>query len=249
MSDMDDLEQLQMKLLDREFDDEDPQVFVHVSEPCQGFSKPRLVESPKSGHCCSSCCCCCLKVLMWTAIVCLLLISLVVVGAIFWTRNVVQHMTVTDSQTFPIVTMSDAEIDLVSSRVKVFVDELLLQKEPETDLIVTQDELNGFLGHSDYLRGNMYITLTEGKVLEEYSLPMDMLPGGKGRFFLGHDYTTIDEKAQRVEMKMETAAKHEDWFVGPLYFFQLHFEGKEFDEYDHQHLLELVMENGKLLMV
>ncbi|KAG7339148.1 hypothetical protein IV203_020091 [Nitzschia inconspicua] len=74
---------------------------------------------------------------------------------------------------------------------------------------------------------------------------MDGLPGGHGRYFLGHDYTAIDEKAQRVELKMETAAKHEDWFVGPLFFLQLHFEGKDYEDY-HQHLLELFIEKGSI---
>ncbi|MFO0006248.1 MAG: hypothetical protein ACK559_34510, partial [bacterium] len=102
----------------------------------------------------------------------------------------------------------------------------------------TQDEINGLLGQSDFLRGHMQVTLTQGKILEEYSIPMDGAPGGKGRFFLGQDYTTIDEKNQRVELKMETAATHEDWFVGPLIFAQLHFQTSNVNQF-HQHLLEL----------
>jgi hypothetical protein len=235
--------ELQEKLLDKE----DPD-FIVFSEPCQGFTetckstssrkkKQPQVSPCRRAVCCMASCCC---ILFSIFVVLLILCS---VNLFFFTKNVVEHMTVTDSQTFPIVDMSDAEVDLLTSRVKVFVDELRIQKVPERDLVVTQDEINGLLGQSDYLRGNMYVTFTEGKVLEEYSLPVDMLPGGKGRFFLGHDYTAIDSKAHRVELKMETAAKHEDWFVGPLYFLQVHFDGKDFPEY-HQHLLELFIENG-----
>ncbi|KAG7337153.1 hypothetical protein IV203_021679 [Nitzschia inconspicua] len=189
---------------------------------------------------------CLMKTLCWIMVVFFVLTALLAGAMFFWTRNVVQHLTVTESQTFPIVDMSDTEVDYLGSRVKIFMDQLLLQKVPREDLVVTQDEINGLLGRSDYLRGNMYVTLKPGTISEEYSLPMDGLPGGHGRYFLGHDYTTIDETAQRLELKMETAARHEDWFVGPLLFLQLHFEGKDFEEY-HQHLLELFIENGSIL--
>ncbi|KAG7371427.1 hypothetical protein IV203_019997 [Nitzschia inconspicua] len=227
MTDLDDLE-LQKKLLDNEVVGD----IIIIRDPfaMKGFSfRYFLVKT------------------FWRIIVVFFILIALLAGTMFFlTRNVVQHFTVTKSETFPIVTMSDAEVDNLRSRVKIFVDHLLLQHVPKEDLIVTQDELNGLLGRSDYFRGNMYVKLTPGKISEEYSLPMDGLPGGHGRYFLGHDYTTIDEKAQRVEMKMETAAKHEDWFIGPLFFLQLHFENKDFEEYD-QRLLELFIEKGSIL--
>lgn len=242
MSDLDDIEKLQEKLLDMEEDEEQPDIIYDVGSKQSIRNKtPKtqgLSKCAGSFGCCLAKTCCILMVV-------LLVISVAVFAMAYrWTSDVVQHLTVQDSQTFPIVEMSDAQIDYLESRVKIFVDELRMNKVPQDDLVITQDDINGLLGHCDYLRGNMYVTLTEGKILEEYSLPVDMLPGGKGRFFLGHDYTAIDVKAHRVELKMETAAKHEDWFVGPLYFLQLHFEGRDFAEYNHQHLLELVMENG-----
>jgi hypothetical protein len=239
--------ELQKKLLDCEDIDADET----ITKP-----KPRAESSKTKQHrdavavtassCSSAGRCLCMCVLITFVI--LLILCLVALGGVYyWTKNVVEHLTVTDSKTFPVVTMSDAEIDYFTSRVKVFVDELRMEKEPQEDLIITQDEINGLLGQSDYLRGNLFITLSEDKIYEEYSLPMSMLPGGKGRFFLGHDYTSIDETNNRVELKMETAAKHEDWFIGPLYFLQLHFEGKDFPEY-HQHLLELFIENGTCML-
>jgi hypothetical protein len=234
--------EIQKKLLD---DDDD--MISNQKKPSTDFSKTKQqsranVAMTSSSSCVSACRCLCMCAVI--TLIVLLTLPVVAVGAVyFWTKNVVEHFTVTDSKTFPIVSMSDAQIDYFSSRVKVFVDELVLEKEPQEDLIITQDEINGLVGHSEYLRGNMYVTLTEGKIYEEYSLPMSMLPGGKGRFFLGNDFTSVDETNHRVELKMETAAKHEDWFIGPLYFFQLHFEGKDFPEYQ-QHLLELLVENG-----
>ncbi|KAG7337154.1 hypothetical protein IV203_021678 [Nitzschia inconspicua] len=228
MTDLDDLE-LQKKLLDNEVAAAADVIIIRDRSVAKGFS----LRS------------CLLKTLCWIMVVFFGLTALLAGAMFFWTRNVVQHLTVTESQTFPIVDMSDTEVDYLGSRVKIFMDQLLLQKVPQEDLVVTQDEINGLLGHSDYLRGNMYVTLKPGTISEEYSLPMDGLPGGHGRYFLGHDYTTVDEKAQRVELKMETAAKHEDWFIGPLFFLQLHFESKDFEEY-HQHLLELFIENGSI---
>merc|ERR1712176_1296056 len=63
------------------------------------------------------------------------------------------------------------------------------------------------------------------------------LPGGSGRYFVGHDYTKLLGE-DRIELKMETAAAHHDWFDGPLLFAQLKYMVNEKD------MLELFLEKG-----
>ena len=171
-------------------------------------------------------------------------LGLICVGkAYFMVKDVVEHLTVTTpSGKFPVVEMSDPELNIVKDRVSLFVDTLTAGKIPKEDLVVSQDEINGFIGHSDYLRGNMMVTLSRGKISEQYSLPVDMLPGGVGRYFVGSDYFQV--KGDQIEVEMETAAKHEDWFDGPLLFAQLQYLVTKHD--DGISMLEMYLENGQI---
>jgi hypothetical protein len=40
------------------------------------------------------------------------------------------------------------------------------------------------IGHSDYLRANMYVDIQPGHFSVQMSLPADFLPGGQGRYFV-----------------------------------------------------------------
>merc|ERR1711865_402601 len=154
-------------------------------------------------------------------------------------KYVVEELTVeTDSpQKFPIVDMSEPELANVIDRVNSFVD------GDTEDLVLYQDEINGFIGHSDYLRGNFMITLHEDRVVEEYSLPMDVL-GFDGRYFVGRDYLALDEGKNIVEIKMETKASHEEWFDGPLFFVQLQYLITKIKDDKGQNMLALFLEKG-----
>lgn len=168
-----------------------------------------------------------------------------------WLKDVVEHLTIeTDSpKKFPIVIMSDLQFQHVKERVTLFADELVGGISSDLqDLVVTQDEINGIIGHSDYLRGNMMITLHDNRVEEEYSLPMDILGFGD-RYFDGKDYlalggATTDKKKNTIEMKIETAATHEDWFDGPLLFAQLQYFFTKNNQDEGDGVLELFLEKG-----
>lgn len=173
--------------------------------------------------------------------------------ACFLLKDVVEHLTIeTDSpQKFPIVKMSDLELDIVKERVTLFADELAEGSTSDlADLVITQDEINGIIGHSDYLRGNMKITLHDNRFEEEYSLPMDVFGYGD-RYFVANDFlaldgATTDKKKNTIEMKIETAATHEDWFDGPLFFAQLQYFMTKNNEDEGQGVLELFLEKGSL---
>mmetsp|Transcript_853 Transcript_853/g.1039 ORF Transcript_853/g.1039 Transcript_853/m.1039 type:complete len:331 (-) Transcript_853:91-1083(-) len=198
------------------------------------------------------------KCLMITAAVLLItnLILLVVFLSVgyFWTKDVVEHLTVsTPSPAFPIIKMADSELAVIKDRVSLFMDELQNPLGPSEDLIMTQDEINGIIGHSDYLRGNMMVTLHSNIIEEEYSLPMNMLPGGKNRYFVGSDYMKIKKEKNdeddvlvntSIEMKMETAAEHKDWFDGPLFFARLQYLVAKNDHSDFKEISELFLQSG-----
>jgi hypothetical protein len=200
---------------------------------------------PKKRSCVSSVCACLCIVLG------IFLFSFIVVGAIvgayayMMTKDIVQHFTVTNPlPKFPVVDMTDEERAVIKDRVSLFVDLLIAGDHPLDDLTLTQDEINGFICHSDYLRGNLMITLHENTIKEEFSLPMEMLPGGKGRYFVGEDHTTINQGKKMIELEMETAATHEDWFDGPLFFTQLEYLVTKNKDDEGKTMLELFLTKG-----
>ena len=117
---------------------------------------------------------------------------------------------------------------------------------PLEPLVITQDEINGFLGHSDYLRGNMMVTLADNVIHEEYSLPTWMLPGGSGRYFVGEDHLVVNPEKDEIQVKMTTAAQHHDWFDGPLLMAQLHYLVVKPRKNDNKEdvMLQLFLEQG-----
>jgi hypothetical protein len=212
-------------------------VILHDSVPSKGYRRANKKRSSCGGP--ARCLCKC-------ALISLLVVSILtlfVCGAsYFWVKDVVEHLTVTESQEFPVVHMDDAELEVLKDRVKLFVDQLMTTDDkPKGNLVITQDELNGLLGSSDYLSGHMQVTLEDGKILEEFSLPVDMLPGGKHRFFRGEERVHFEK--EHVTAKLETRAAHADWFDGPLYFVRLNYLINNDNDY-HQRLLELYLEEG-----
>lgn len=171
----------------------------------------------------------------------------IVAYAYSYLDGIVEHFTIeTDSpQKFPIVHKSEQELQKIIDRVQDFIEDVHEEAEDINDLVVTQDEINAFIGHSDFLRGNVMVTLHEDHYIEEFSIPMDIL-GYSDRYLVGNDYVALksDDKKDLVEMKFETEADHEDWFDGPLYFMQLQYLITKSKEDEGKNMLELYLEKG-----
>ena len=93
------------------------------------------------------------------------------------------------------------------------------------------------------------VTLHEDRIVESFSLPMDKLGLGK-RYFVGSDYLELKDKRKYgrdggslLEIKVETEAKHEDWFDGPLMFLQLQYLIKNKEDVG-QTIIELFLKKG-----
>jgi len=229
------------------------------------YSKKQKQQNKKAG------CPCWCKCIGFTVLAFSLLCLMVTAYVYCCFKDVVEHLTVaTDTpRKFPVVEMSDSELEQVVDRVSSFIDEILNNYDglddddeyavPTTpiieDLVLTQDEINGFLGHSDYLRGNAMVSLHKDRIVEEYSLPMDVL-GFSDRYFVGNDYLALKQGEGEsggsdnniLEMKMETEATHEDWFDGPLFFAKLQYlvttKSKDHNETGHNYILEMFLREG-----
>ncbi|MEM6979208.1 MAG: hypothetical protein AAF539_06025, partial [Planctomycetota bacterium] len=64
-------------------------------------------------------------------------------------------------------------------------DDVALENTPEplTELVLTSDELNALIAGNEQLRGRVFVDIVDGEITGKVSIPTDMLPGGKGRFF------------------------------------------------------------------
>lgn len=132
---------------------------------------------------------------------------------------------------FPVVDMNKDKMTVVMDRAMMFVERLYTRTTTNNrdldDLIITQDEINGLISHSDFLRGRAYVRLGKGSLYEEHCLPADKLPGGSGRYFVGDGYIKMQGN-DRMEVMMETATStHHKWFDGPVLFAQLQYLLKE----------------------
>jgi len=216
-------------------------------------------------------CPCWCKCIGWTVLVFLLLFIFVLGCAYAWLngflKEAVAEFTIETStpKKFDIVEMSDLELKVVEERVMLFVDELAGGTNTDySPLVLTQDEINGFIGHCDYLRGNMMVSFHDNLIEEEYSLPMDVL-GYDDRYFVAKDYlklvnsnsnnidseqgqdrivSTNKSNKHTIEMKLTTAATHEDWFHGPLLFAKLQYLMNKNKDDRGENVLSLFLEKG-----
>jgi len=220
-------------------------------------------------------CPCWCKCIGWTVLVLSLLFLFVLGCAYVWLngflKEAVEQLTVEtpSPQKFDIIEMSDLERKVFTERVMLFVDELAIGTNTDySPLVLTQDEINGFIGHSDYLRGNMMVSFHDNLIKEEYSLPMDVL-GYDDRYFVakdylklvdsssssssndreqGHDHIVSSNNSNKdtIEIKMTTAATHEDWFNGPLLFGQIQYLMTKNEDDQGETVLSLFLKKGSL---
>lgn len=203
----------------------------------------RKKSAVRSGRCSCLGKCICITMLVFT-----LIGSFMLFAAYSSIKYAVEELTIETPTKFPIVDMSEAELDRVTDRIHSFVDDILYEKSDTKDLVIEQDEINGFIGRSDYLRGNLMVTLNQDSILEEFSLPMNVLHLGFGdRYFVGSDYLISDlreDGKQRIRMQMETKAAHKDLFDGPLFFAQLQYLVTENKKDEGKSMLEMYLEKG-----
>lgn len=84
----------------------------------------------------------------------------------------------------PKVEKSKEESDAIKKRIEDFKTALQRDESPEP-FVLTGDEINALISGENELKGKMYVTIADGEITAQASIPTDMIPGGKGRYFNG----------------------------------------------------------------
>ncbi len=117
------------------------------------------------------------------------LLMLIGVGAAGWAgwsfyRAQLEKYTSDAPQELPVVEASDEEIAAIEKRMEEFQTEVD-SGDASNQLILTADDINTLISKEEKLRGKVYVKVADGEVSAEVSVPLDELPGGKGRYFNG----------------------------------------------------------------
>merc|ERR1711953_98359 len=131
----------------------------------------------------STCTCC--KVFLYATLGVIGFTILAGVCAYRSLRREVIRFTVPNPISLQVEVMEESECEVEKDRIKMFFDMLIAGDEPDMDLSVSAAAINGcFIGQSDYLRGNAFVTLEDNNLHIDMSLPAYFLPGGYHRYFV-----------------------------------------------------------------
>lgn len=116
----------------------------------------------------------------------LLLIGLTF-GAYFLVKGQIDKYTAAEPIDLPVVELPAEELEELHGRIDTFRESVEEGTEEEAPapmtFVLTEEELNALVAEEPKLRGRVHVEIEEGQVRGEVSLPTDMLPIGKGRFF------------------------------------------------------------------
>jgi len=117
-----------------------------------------------------------------------LMFSLVVcmgVGGYWFFTNQVQKYTAQTPLELPTVQYEPEELAELQSRLKSFESAVDTGAGETNELVLTADDINALIADQSEMKGKVFIKIEEGKVTGDVSVPTDMIPGGKGRYFNG----------------------------------------------------------------
>ncbi len=106
------------------------------------------------------------------------------VGSFWLYKQQVAQYTSDQPRQLPVVEVSPDELKALERRVEGFQEKVDKGETPE-QLILTADDLNALIGKEEKLRGKVFVTIEDGLIQADVSIPTDFLPGAKGRFFNG----------------------------------------------------------------
>ena len=104
----------------------------------------------------------------------------------------------------PAVDASESEIEDLKLRVESF-KELVENEEANEPLELTEKEINMLISQNEDMSDKVYLRIEDDLLTADVSVPLDMLPGGEGRFFNGS--VTLDAEIDngRLEVYLEDA--------------------------------------------
>lgn len=172
--------------------------------------------------CCGICCC------ITSSIFGCFFVLLVILGIAYYAMIVkgVRMVTVETPIDFPIVTVSNKELQAVADDIDTFIKSILNDDGTDSvtktkDLIIPSRIVNGAISQSDYLRGHAQVIMKENEFIFQTSLPMDMFPGGKHRFFVSTLDTTTTTGPAITTTSFDLGKKLSKDYDGPLFVTEL----------------------------
>ena len=115
-----------------------------------------------------------------------LLITLVVLGGGYYGYRLLQDQlnqyTAETPADLPVIEYTPEQWTTLKEKIEKF-KKTAKQAETPADLILTADDINALLAEDADMRGTIHITIHDGQVSGNVSIPTDFLPGGKGRYF------------------------------------------------------------------
>lgn len=124
--------------------------------------------------------------LFYGCLISFLLFLLVVVGGgiagYFALKGQIEAYTDEQPAEIPVVEATEEEVAEIEGRIEQLTS-ALENGEPAQDLVLTADEINKMISQNDDFKGKVYVTIENGKVSGDISIPTDFLPMAKDRYF------------------------------------------------------------------
>ena len=177
-----------------------------------------------------TCCgvCCCISLTLFALLMLLFVAIFVAYYALLVTG--VRMITVETPVAFPTENIYTKELDAFGNDADVFIQAILNNDGNDSidtpDLVISSHVVNGAIAQCDYLKGHAQVTMKENEFIFQTSLPMDMFPGGKHRFFVSTmDTTTAATTAEPgstvTTTSFDLAKKLTEDYDGPLFVTEL----------------------------
>jgi hypothetical protein len=107
------------------------------------------------------------------------------IGGYWFVSSQIAKYTSEQPVILPTVDYSEEQFAELDSRVKSFQEKLDSGEAPDEDLELSADDINAMIGKNEDLKGRVYVKIENDQVEGDVSIPIDKLPGGKGRYLNG----------------------------------------------------------------
>ena len=130
----------------------------------------------------------CLKGCLIIALILFLIVVGLVVGGYYYLKSQVNKYTSDTPADIPSVTLPAEQLEELQARIDTFQSSFEegakpAEEQPKNiELILTQDEINALIASNPDFANRVFITVNQGVVGAELSIPMDAIPGGDGRY-------------------------------------------------------------------
>jgi hypothetical protein len=118
-----------------------------------------------------------------------LLLGVIALGLGAWglysaVQSQIAKYTSTTPVELPTVDISDEEIQAIKTKMADLKTQFDSNAAPQ-EFVITEDEINALIAGDSDLKGRVFIEIDEGQITAKVSIPLDNIPGGKGRYFNG----------------------------------------------------------------